>query len=213
MRTTIVVLSVDEADLLEHSLPAAARQPDAEIVVVDNACTDRTRSVAARHGARVVALRSRASYAAAINQGLMESKSPAVLLLNADCVLDDDFLAAALPTLERPDVGSVAPLLVRATGMTPGTRLDLVDAAGITYDRRRKNGLAGHGDHVSQWQRPGEAFGADGACALYRREVLDAVAVGAEVLDEDLALWTTETDLALRARRAGWRCRYEPARA
>jgi hypothetical protein len=40
------VLSVDEAPLLEHSLPAAAAQPGAEVVVIDNACTDATASVA-----------------------------------------------------------------------------------------------------------------------------------------------------------------------
>lgn len=211
MRTTILVLSVDEAHLLEHSLPAAAAQPGAELVVIDNACTDRTRTVAAAHGAQVVALRERVSYAAAINQGLTETAAPAVLLLNADCVLDEGFLDAALPVLERRGVGSVAPLLIRATGMTPETRLDVVDAAGVTYDRRRKNGLAGHGDPVSAWQTPGECFGPDGACALYRRAVLDEVADGARVLDEELALWTTETDLALRVRRAGWRCRFEPA--
>jgi GT2 family glycosyltransferase len=209
--TTILVLSVDEASLLEHSLPAAAAQPGAEVVVVDNACTDATRTVAERHGARVVALRERLSYAAAVNRGLAETSAPAVLLLNADCVLDDGFLAAARPQLDRVGVGSVAPLLIRATGMTPETRLDVVDAAGITYDRRRKNGLAGHGEPVAAWSRGGECLGPDGACALYRREVLDAVAYGAEVLDEDLALWTTETDLALRARRAGWRCRFEPS--
>ena len=56
----------------------------------------------------------------------------------------------------------------------------------------------------------GEAFGADGAAALYRRETLDDCALGAEVLDEDLALWASDVDLAWRARMLGWRCAYEP---
>ncbi|MEA2149211.1 MAG: hypothetical protein QOD69_1041, partial [Solirubrobacteraceae bacterium] len=58
-RTTILVLSVDEAHLLAHALPAAAAQPDAELLVVDNACTDATRAVAEAHGARVLGLRER----------------------------------------------------------------------------------------------------------------------------------------------------------
>ena len=41
-RTTIVLLSVDEGPSLEHSLPAAARQPDTAVLVIDNACTDST---------------------------------------------------------------------------------------------------------------------------------------------------------------------------
>jgi len=45
VRTTILILSVDEAPLLEHSLPAAAAQ-GAEVVVVDNAGGDATLDVA-----------------------------------------------------------------------------------------------------------------------------------------------------------------------
>ena len=46
--TTIVLLSVDEAALLERSLPAAVAQPNADVLVVDNACTDATARNASR---------------------------------------------------------------------------------------------------------------------------------------------------------------------
>jgi GT2 family glycosyltransferase len=133
-----------------------------------------------------------------------------VLLLNADCVLDERFLAAARPRLDEPRVGSVAPLILRAAGMEPGDRLDLVDAAGMTIDRRRKNSLVGHGEPRERHSRRREAFGGDGACVLYRREALTAVAVGSEVLDEDMELWASDADLAWRVRNAGWRCVFEP---
>ncbi|HYF24606.1 MAG TPA: glycosyltransferase, partial [Baekduia sp.] len=58
-RTTILVLSVDEAQLLEASLPPAVAQPDAEVLVIDNACVDRTRTVCEELGVRVVGLRER----------------------------------------------------------------------------------------------------------------------------------------------------------
>jgi len=207
--TTILVLSVDEAERLEAALPAAVAQPGAEVVVIDNACADATGEVAQRHGARVVRLETRLPYAAAMNAGLRATGGDAVLLLNADCVLDPCFLAFARPQLDEAEVGSVAPLLLRATGLAPADRLDEVDAAGMTLDRRRKNGLAGHGEPAAPWRAAGgEAFGPDGACALYRREVLDAV--GPEVFDEDLALWATDADIAWRARALGWRCAFEP---
>jgi GT2 family glycosyltransferase len=209
--TTILMLSVDEAHLLERSLPAACAQAEAEVVVVDNACTDRTASLCEEHGARRVGLRDRRSYAAALNAGLAASDAPAVLLLNADCVLDAGFLVAARPRLDEPRVGSVAPLTLRATGMEPGNRLDIVDAAGMTIDRRRKNSLVGHGEPRAAHQRRRDVFGGDGACVLYRRDALAAVAVGAEVFDEDMALWASDADLAWRVRNAGWRCVFEPA--
>ncbi|WP_372788003.1 glycosyltransferase family 2 protein [Paraconexibacter sp.] len=208
---TILVLSVDEASLLEDCLPAAVAQPDAEVVVIDNACVDGTRAVAERHGARVIGLPQRRSYAAAINAGLAATNGDAVLLLNADCVLDAGFLDAARPQLERDGVGSVAPRLVRASGMAEADRLDVLDAAGMTFDRRRKNSLVAHGRPVASRGRRGPAFGGDGACVLYRREVLEDCAVGAEVLDEDMELWASDADLAWRAQRLGWSCTYEPA--
>ncbi|HTN23125.1 MAG TPA: glycosyltransferase, partial [Solirubrobacteraceae bacterium] len=168
-RTTILVLSVDEAHLLAHSLPAAAAQPGAELLVIDNACTDATRSVAEANGARVLGLRERVSYAAAINAGILATEGDAILLLNADCVLDAGFLAAARPRLAQRGVGSVAPRLVRATGMTEDERLDVLDAAGMVVDRRRKNALVGHGEPASRYGAAAEVFGGDGACVLYRR--------------------------------------------
>lgn len=209
-RVAVLVLSVDEADRLRSSLPAATAQ--APVTVIDNACTDDTRAVAEAHGAAVVALERRLSYAAAMNRGLAATATAgadAVLLLNADCILDEGAVAAAAARLDAdPRAGSVAPLVLRATGLRPEDRLDVVDAAGMTLDRRRKNGLRGHGEPAARWQQPGEAFGADGACALYRRAVLDAL--GPEVFDEDMALWATDADLAWRAHDLGWRCAYEP---
>ena len=207
MRTTVLLLSVDEAPMLERSLPAAVSQEGAEVVVVDNACTDATPEVAERHGARLLRLAApsaRRSYAAAMNEAIARTGGDAVLLLNADCFLEPGFLAAARPRLEEPRVCSVAPKLLRAE------MRDEIDAAGMGIDRRRKNGLVGHGRPAAAFSRAAQAFGADGAAALYRREALEACAIGDEVLDEDMALWATDAGLAWRARLLGWRCVYEP---
>ena len=200
--TTILLLSVDEAAMLERSLPAACAQ-DAEVVVVDNASTDETAKLAARHGARHLRLDVRRSYAAAVNEAIWATDGDAILLLNADCFLSPGFLDAARPRLDEPGVGSVAPKLLR-------DGVQEIDAAGMSIDRRRKNGLVGHGAPARHFAVAGAAFGADGAAALYRRETLEACALGREVLDEDMALWASDADLAWRARLLGWRCAYEP---
>ena len=102
-----------------------------------------------------------------------------------------------------PELGSVVPKLLRPDG-------EQIDAAGVTVDRRRKNAVVGHGTPAGGYNLPGPAFGGDGAAVLWRRRALEDCAVGAEVLDEDMALWATDVDLAWRARRLGWRCWYEP---
>ncbi len=213
MKVTIILLSVDEAPMLERSLPAAlAQTPAAEVVVVDNACTDATAELARRHGARRLALAPRHSYAAAINAGIAATGGDAVLLLNADCFLRPGFLAAALPRLAEPRVGSVAPKLLRLDRASPRALTHEIDTVGMVVDRRRKNGLVGHGRGAAKFGRPARVFGADGAAALYRRETLADCALGSgEVLDEDMELWASDADLAWRAQLLGWRSVYEPA--
>ena len=210
MTTTVLLLCTDEAELLRHSLPAALVQDGAEVLVVDNASEDDAGSVAREHGARFERLERRLSYTAAINEALRLAGGDAVLLLNPDCFLEPGFLAAATARLEEPGVGSVAPKLLRALGPYPDQRLDALDAAGMVIDRRRKNTLVGHNRPSLAYERPAEVFGADGAAALYRREVLEECAIEGEVLDEDLERWASDVDLAWRARLLGWRCVYEP---
>lgn len=210
MRATVLLLSVDEAPMLEHSLPAAlAQDPVPAVVVVDNASGDGTPALAAQHGVKHLRLPERVSYAAAINQAIATTDGEAVLLLNADCFLTPGFLAAGLRRLGEPGVGSVAPKLLRARG--PGQPLGEIDAAGMFVDRRRKNGITGHGRPEHEFANSAEIFGPDGAAALYRRETLtDSAIDGREVLDEDMELWASDADLAWRAQLRGWRSVYEP---
>ena len=205
MRTVALVLSVDEAQRLRTCLPALGDAD--EVVVVDNACTDDTRAVAEEHGARVVALDRRRSYAAAMNAGLAAARdAEAVLLVNADCVLEPGSVRALAAPLRRdPALGAVAPKLVRAADPAR------IDAAGMLLDRRRKNNVAAHNEPATAYERAAPVFGPDGACGLWRRATLDDCAPDGEVFDEDLALWASDADLAWRARLLGWKALYEPA--
>src|SRR5690606_18981359 len=100
--------------------------------------------------------------------------------------------------------------LMRAVGMDAEHRVDQLDAAGMTIDRRRRSTLVGHGEPPGRYARMGPVFGGDGACVLYRRECLSECAIGLEVFDEDMDLWATDVDLAWRAQLLGWEARYEP---
>jgi GT2 family glycosyltransferase len=206
VRIAILVLSVDEAERLETCLPAAATQGADEVVVIDNACVDATEEVA-REYARVVRLGVRRSYAAAMNAGLRAVRdADAVLLLNADCLLEPGALEAMRRHLERdPAVGAVAPKLLRDADD------GRIDAAGMHLDRRRKNNVVGHNRSAAQFSAVAQVFGPDGACGLWRRAALDDCAPDGEVFDEVLELWASDADLAWRAQILGWRSVYEPA--
>jgi GT2 family glycosyltransferase len=211
MRASFLFLSTDEAGLLRVALPAAAAEAPDEIVVVDNASSDDTGRVAGESGAPVVRLEERASYSRAMNAGIRACTGDAVALLQADTFLAPGYLRAGLAALAAPGVGSVAPRLVRALGPEPQQRTEELDTAGMVVDRRRKNGLVGHGTPAAAWSEPAEVFGADGAAALYRRETLEDCAIDGEVFDPDLERWASDADVAWRARVLGWTSFYEPA--
>jgi GT2 family glycosyltransferase len=204
VKTSFMLLSTDEGPLLHATLPLAVAAGPDELVVLDNASSDDTARLAERHGARVVRLERRASYCEAMNAGIAACEGDAIALLQADTLVEPDYLKLALAALERPGLGSVAPRLVREQAT------EQLDTAGMVVDRRRKNGLVGHGTPASRWTTGGEVFGADGAAALYRRETLEDCAVDGEVFDPDLERWASDADVAWRARVLGWKCLYEP---
>jgi len=210
--TQILLISTDRAAELEHSLPLALGQAEAEaeVTVIDNASSDATGELTRRHGARHLRLPERVSWAAANNAGIDATQGEAVLLLNADCFLDSGFLAAARPRLGEPAAGSVTPKLLRTVGPRPEERLDAIDCVGMTLDRRRKNNLAGHGSPALAYETPGEVFGPDGAAALYRRAMLEDCRLGGAVLDEALEKWASDVDLAWRGQLLGWTSLFEP---
>jgi len=218
VKVGIPVISTNEGELLRHSLPTALEQEDVEVVVLDNASDDATAAVAAELGVRCVRLPERHSFCRAMNAAVRAVDSEAVLFMQPDCFLTPGFVATARGRLDDPGVGSVAPKLIRTEGPEEAQRLDAIDTAGMTVDRRRKNGLVGHGRPALAFDSPGEAFGADGAVALYRRAALEDAAAGDDVFDEDLVLrrdgvpadWGSDADLAWRTRLLGWRCAYEP---
>ena len=216
MNTTILLLSVDEAPMLERSLPAAVSQtPAAEVVVVDNACTDATAELAERHGARRLALEPRRTYAAAINAAIAGTGGDAVLLLNADCFLRPGFLAAALSRLAEDGVGSVAPKLLRAARPRRAARPSRGPRSMPPGCSSTAGARTGSSDTAGR--RAASAARARRSAPTARRrctggETLEECALGGgEVLDEDMALWASDVDLAWRAQLRGWRSVYEPA--
>jgi GT2 family glycosyltransferase len=87
----------------------------------------------------------------------------------------------------------------------------LVDSTGIYFTPMLR-----HLDRGSQEVDNGHflrfeyVFGASAAAALYRREMIDDVAVDGEFFDPDFFAYREDADVAWRAQLLGWRCLYTP---
>jgi GT2 family glycosyltransferase len=192
----------------EAAVDSLRRQttPAAQIILVDNASQDGTLDWAgAQPDIEVVSNTVNRGFAAANNQGIVESTGDLVLLLNADVELASGYIEACLRHFAQPDVSSVTGKLLRPG---PERTIDSTghNVYGLGWAENRGEELPDRGFDSAE-----EVFGVCAAAALYRRAALDHVAVDGQYLDEAYFAYIEDVDLDWRLRWGGWRAWYEPA--
>jgi GT2 family glycosyltransferase len=204
-RVAVVIPNWNGAVLLPACLAALRAQtyPHREVVVVDNGSRDASLAVLARYPeVRVLRFGRNRGFGAATNAGIRATDAPYVATLNNDAVPAPGWLAALVAAAETdPRIGMCASRMVFAQ------RPDVLNSCGIALDR---TGIAWDlhgGEPVGADRDLAEPFGPCAGAALYRRALFDQVGLFAE----RFFAYLEDVDLAWRARRAGWRCRYVPA--
>lgn len=184
---------------------AAQELAPAEVIVVDNGSVDGSLAYLRRvhPSVSLLELGTNTGFAHAANRGLGHADNELVAFVNTDVVLAPDWLARmSRALLADPSAAAAACKM-----------LSLSDPA-VVYDAgdvlRRDGACEQRGRFMrddGRWDRPGEVFGACAGAALYRRSMVRSLGG----FDERYFAYLEDVDLALGIRRAGWRCRYEPA--
>jgi GT2 family glycosyltransferase len=179
--------------------------PLTEVLVVDNASSDGSvRLILDRYGDRVrlIANRRNSGFAGGNNIGIAASKGAYVLLLNNDAAADPRWVAALVREAEvDPRIGMCASKILTWEDA------DVLDSAGLLLFRDGLGRGRGRLERDDGRFARGEEVLLPSACAaLYRRAMLDEIGL----LDETFFMYCEDMDLGLRARLAGWRCRYVP---
>jgi GT2 family glycosyltransferase len=208
-RLSIVIVTYNssrEIDLVLGSLTRHVPATSHEIVLVDNASSDRTLAIVRDKWPEVRLIESSANlgFAAANNRAIRTSSSELVLLLNPDTQVPAGAVDRLVAQLDaRADVAIVGPRIVDGRG-----RAELSFGAMISplAEARQKLLVWGNDRGVApivstvdrMTRRTREVDWVSGACLLARRSDLDAVGL----LDERFFLYTEDVDLcaAVRAR-------------
>jgi GT2 family glycosyltransferase len=116
--TTAIVVTYNSAGQIGRAL-TALRGANVDVIVVDNASTDATRTIVERDFPDVVLMvnETNVGFATAVNQALTGVRGEIVLLVNPDCTVPSDTVHGLVHFLAtRPEVGIAGPRLLDADG-------------------------------------------------------------------------------------------------
>ncbi len=214
-RVRVGIVSWNTGALLDRclaALPAALAGHDTEVVVVDNASSDASADIAARHGVEVVRNAENVGYARAMNQALAGTHAEVLVALNPDTEPAPGTLATLVERLlADPDVGLVVPRLVYADGELqhsvfrfPSPR----QAAAVLLASRRRL----RGEHGRRWWADGHHphdRSTDIDWAIGAVHVIRAEALRGDPYDERWFMYVEDVDCCWQLARRGWRRRLE----
>ena len=192
---TILIPNFNGEKLLSGCIPSALSQslPPAEVLVVDDASTDRSPQLAVELGARVLALPANRGFAHAVNSGVRECSSEWVAIVNSDVTLAPGWLALLLDS-----AGSCG----ASYACGPITRHNepaLLDGAYDLLSRAACPWRAGSGFPLAELRLPGDFWLPSCTALLIRRDVF--LETGS--LDETFGSYLEDVDFALRLRALG----------
>ncbi len=132
---SFIIPAYNEEQVLGRTLSTLIASADAigieyEIIVADDASTDRTAAIAAEYGARLAPL-DRRQIAAARNAGAAEAKGDYLVFVDADTLVPEPPLRSALRALDGGAVGGGA--VIRLDSATPWYGKAFVVAMMLVY--------------------------------------------------------------------------------
>jgi hypothetical protein len=190
----VIIVNWNGKRLLRDCLKSLKAQTfrDFEIIVIDNGSTDGSERFATIRNEKNL------GFSVANNQGIRRAKGKYVALLNNDARPAEDWLFELVYAADRNLAGMFASKILRPDGK--------IDSAGCEVYPDGNGMCRGRGKGVWEYTRSDYVGFPSGCAALYRRSMLNKIGL----FDERFFMYNEDTDLGLRAQKAGWKCLYVP---
>lgn len=200
---TIAIPTLQAGEPLARCLQSLNSQTcrDFEVTVIDNGAQAFSLPSDLSFPCRLLSPGENVGFGAAINLAARATSAPFIAALNDDTEPDPAWLDALVQEISKDSCTGMCASRIR---LFESGRLD---SAGMLICLDGSSKQRGQGQPPAAFDCPAEVLLPSGCAALYRRKMLEEVGF----FDEDYFLYCEDTDLGLRARWAGWGCRYAPA--
>lgn len=210
-KLSIVIVNYNAGEHLINCLKSVEKVKDevgSEVFVVDNASSDGSVDIASRKFPKLNFIKNSENlgFGRANNQVLKDLKTPYVLILNPDTILENGILSIMVKYLdENPEVGAATCKIVFENG-----KVDLTAHRGFPTPWASLLYFLGDNSryHLSKadMSKPHEVDAISGAFFLTRKSVLEKVGI----FDEDYFMYAEDIDLCFRIKKAGFKIMYLP---
>ncbi len=215
-KVSVNILLYNSRKYLPHCLEAISSQTyqNLEVTIIDNASTDGGADWVREHypQVRLIVNAENKGFCGGHNQGIRATDGPYVLLLNPDVSLTENYVEELVSSLEKDDrIGAAMGKLYLCPSESLRCDHNVIDSVGVMVCKNRRTLDRGHGQpDDGQYAEESFCFGPNGAVPLYKREMLEDLAIEGEYLDEDFFAYREEVDLAWRAQLLGWKAVFNP---
>lgn len=211
-KVAVVILNWNGEILLKEFLPAVLENsifPDAEIIVADNASSDKSIEILKQDfpSVKIIQLDKNYGFTGGYNRALKQVDSEYIVLLNSDIAPGKDWLVPLVKELDEnlqtaicvPKIKSYRhPKCYEYAGAAGG----FIDKYGFPFCRGRIfNQIE---EDLGQYNKSGSIFWASGAAMVIRTQLYFDVGG----LDEDFFAHMEEIDLCWRLKNRGWDVKY-----
>ena len=204
-KVSVIIPNYNGKKYLRDCLDAMECQSfrDFEVLLIDNGSDDGSGDLIRKEypWVRLISLRENTGFCGAVNQGIRNSASPFVILLNNDTVADKNFIKELLKAIEDKSQAFFC-----QAKLLKMKEQDKMDDGGNYYCALGWAFAQGKGRPERDYSREKKIFAACGGAAIYRREILDRTGL----FDEEHFAYLEDIDIGYRGRLLGYENWYCP---
>lgn len=226
---SIIILNYNGEKFIKKTLESVFAldypKKDFEIIIVDNASTDKgveiiqglahpnvpllTASVKNGPSIRSILLSKNIGFSGGNNMGIKKAVGKYVVLLNNDCVVDKDWLKELVAVAEKNEkifaVNSKIYLGNTNKIQNAGIRI-FPNGYAQDIGAIPNNKVQDYEEDIGQYDKEKEIDAACGAAVLYRKSILEKIGL----LEESFFLYYEDVEISERAKKHGYKIMYAP---